>query len=655
MKKQVIRRGQHVYTYYRLVESYRDTDGKVRHQTIRYLGRLDDEAAAAVRRQLREGSLDYGPIDSPQTIVSHSEPHPHRPPAVPGSLPLLWRPVSFTTIRFDTPAKSEWMVADRDTLLMIGKGSARVTIRGHAADMDAQQILFCPEGAGFHIGNAGHEPLELFHLVLQEIPTDADYPLATTTSAKLAAWPSFLPAGGKGDWSESAVILHIQSPAEIRRLCGELNTYDEHSVHQPLQMLRFYRNFYELLHLLCMETEGTVQNDHLTFEQMIQYVQTHYRENLRRDELARQMGVTPEHFSRLFRSYKGCSFSTYLSRVRLNQARLDFQLSQTSTDMIARRCGYSDVHYFSRKFKQQFGLPPSQYRTSLKQYAACDIPLTSMLLYLGIKPAAGYLNLNMLRLWQEHFWPLSSAEAGGSSSEAQETKPYLQLSDLENLPTPSSEWIQTIQPDLLFAYEDHPNIEQLNEYVPVQQLALEHYNWREQWLWLAERVQRQHQAQAWLQSWDTRLEVARQDIQSWLSRRETVGIYKIVAEKVYVYGNLRSMGGPLIYDGLGCEAPESVQQQIIRKGLLNIEVPLPQLDHYAADHMIVIHYPVEHQNRELRQTSPSVMNSSWWNQLPAVQAGKVYMMDPHIFYGFDPFSQELQLDRWLQCLASYLP
>ncbi|WP_052714087.1 AraC family transcriptional regulator [Paenibacillus dauci] len=653
LKKQVIKRGQHVYTYYRLVESYRDPDGKVRHQTIRYLGRLDDEEAANVRRQLREGSLEPYQTDSIPTIKPHSE--PHRPAAVPGSIPLLWRPVSFTSMCFDASSTSEWMVADHDTLFMIGKGSARVTIRGHAANMDAQQILFCPEGAGVHLGNAGHEPLELFCLVLQEIPTDADYPLATTTSTKLATRPSFLSAVGKGDWSESAAILHIQSPAEIRRLCGELNTYSEYHVHQPLQMLGFYRNFYELLQLLCMETVVTVKNDHLTFEQIIQYVLTHYRENLRRDELARQMGVTPEHFSRLFRSYKGCSFSTYLSTVRLNQARLDFQLSQTSTDTIARRCGYSDVHYFSRKFKQQFGLPPSQYRTSPKQYAACDIPLTAMLLYLGIEPAAGYLDINMLRRWQEHFWPLSSAKPGGSSSEAEETKPYLQLSHLENLPAPSSEWIQTIQPDLLFAYEDHPNIGQLNEYAPIQRLSLEHYNWREQWLWLAERVQRQPQAQAWLQSWDIRLEAARQNIQPWLAKRETVGIYKIVAEKVYVYGNLRSMGGPLIYDGLGCEAPESVRQQIIHKGLLNMEVPLHQLDHYAADHMIVIYYPIEHQDREPRQTPLSVMNSPWWNQLPAVQAGNVYMMDPHIFYGFDPFSQELQLDQWLQCLASYLP
>jgi AraC family transcriptional regulator, transcriptional activator for feuABC-ybbA operon len=209
-----------------------------------------------------------------------------------------------------------------------------------------------------------------------------------------------------------------------------------------------------------------------------------------------------------------------------------------------------------------------------------------------------------------------------------------------------------------FAYGDDPQSEQLSAYAPVQRLEIEQYHWRRQWLWLAERVQRSQQAQDWLQQWDMALQQARQQMQSWLERHETVGIYKIVSEKVYVYGNLRSMGGPLIYDGLHCEPPAQVRQQLIDTGRLNIEVPLEQLHLYAADHMIVIHYPMEHQNGTQygaqRHIPTPVMSSALWRQLPAVRSGQVHAMDRHFFYGFDPLSQQLQLKAWMDSIASYL-
>ncbi len=643
LKKQSVRRGERTYTYYRLVESYRASDGKVRHKTLRYLGRLSEQQVIAIQKQLKEqpdalyvevNDIKKESMNAPNNINSSSH-------IDVGNADLpAWSPVSFTSLHFTGRHGAEWMVADGNTLFFIDKGSALVTIQGRQSRMSAQQVLFCPNHAGIHIGSADDQPFILYRLVFRQ--------------QSAMTWPTFLPLQHSfTDSTDVAVLLHIQSPAEMLRLCGELEQYTVHATdpQQPATALAFYRSFYELLHLLATETT-TPHDEQLSFQQMLRYVQIHYREDLRRDELARKMGMTPEHFSRSFRSRQGCSFSNYLSRLRLQQARLELQLSQASLEEIARRCGYSDMHYFSRKFKQAFGIPPRQYITTPKRYVCWNMPLTAMLLQLGIVPASGQMDMHVLRHFPEL---LQLVEQVRSEQKMLQITVSEDRSASDSLfPTPSLALLQELQPDLVFAYHNDLHSDQLGTYAPLQRLDIEQHNWRRQFLWLAERVHHVQQAHSWLAHWDAQLHEAKQAMQSWLQKRETVGIYKIVSEKIYVYGNLRSMGGPLVYDGLGCEAPELVRQQLLHNGQLNIEVPLEQLEAYAADHMIVIHYPVEHQNDEAHHLKAPVMESTQWKQLPAVQAGQVHQMNPHIFYGFDPLSQQLQLKAWLDSIASYL-
>ncbi len=720
LKKQSMQRDGRIYTYYRLVESYRDPYGKTRHRTIRYLGKLNDEQIALIREQLKKEHVDEMRIERivqgeypaaevrPQHVFDAddrgtgssneskavipttdssdnvhiydgmeerdhgAEDHDGRQPAgvehtgaglaftpststTATTLPL-WIPVSFTSLHFEAVNGQEWMVANGDTLFFVHQGRAEVTIRGRKMTMGAQQVLFCPDQTGVHIGSMDHERLVLRRLVFRQ-----------TGSAS----PGLLPVDELlSDSRGTAVMLHIQSPAEMLRLCSELDRYNMDAAYahsqQPIAMLAMYRCFYELLHLLAVETAAAKRDEQLSFQQMLQYVQTHFRDDLRRDELARKMGMTPEHFSRVFRSRQGCSFSDYLSQLRLHQARLELQLSQTSLEEIARRCGYSDVHYFSRKFRQRFGMPPRQYITAPKQYVSWNMPLTAMLLQLGIVPVAGQIDMDVLRHFPELMKLVEQAVWRQPATDQVQTDRQLKAGNATTgasgttalLPAPSLALLQERQPDLVFAYGDDPQSEQLSAYAPVQRLEIEQYHWRRQWLWLAERVQRSQQAQDWLQQWDMALQQARQQMQSWLERHETVGIYKIVSEKVYVYGNLRSMGGPLIYDGLHCEPPAQVRQQLIDTGRLNIEVPLEQLHLYAADHMIVIHYPMEHQNGTQygaqRHIPTPVMSSPLWRQLPAVRSGQVHAMDRHFFYGFDPLSQQLQLKAWMDSIASYL-
>jgi YesN/AraC family two-component response regulator len=65
---------------------------------------------------------------------------------------------------------------------------------------------------------------------------------------------------------------------------------------------------------------------------------------------------------RLFTGHLGMTFSTYMTRIRMEEAtRL---LKETGKDVkeIARLCGYSDYFYFCRVFKKHYSCTPTNFR-----------------------------------------------------------------------------------------------------------------------------------------------------------------------------------------------------------------------------------------------------------------------------------------------------
>lgn len=56
LKKQTVRKNGTSYCYYRIVSACRDDEGRTWHRTEQYIGALSDEAAAELRKRLRDGA-----------------------------------------------------------------------------------------------------------------------------------------------------------------------------------------------------------------------------------------------------------------------------------------------------------------------------------------------------------------------------------------------------------------------------------------------------------------------------------------------------------------------------------------------------------------------------------------------------------------------
>ena len=82
--------------------------------------------------------------------------------------------------------------------------------------------------------------------------------------------------------------------------------------------------------------------------------------------LANQLGITPTQLTRKISSITGYNTTTYITLLRINYAKqlLDNKPQLSITD-VAHKCGYDDIAYFSRIFKTNTNMTPSQYRKRL--------------------------------------------------------------------------------------------------------------------------------------------------------------------------------------------------------------------------------------------------------------------------------------------------
>lgn len=98
-------------------------------------------------------------------------------------------------------------------------------------------------------------------------------------------------------------------------------------------------------------------------QQVLDYLEHHCHDELTLQSVAEAFHVTPSHLSRLFKSVRGENFSTYVMNQKLTKAAsLLLSCPERSIAQIAEGLGYYTPAYFTRIFKEKFGVTPSQYR-----------------------------------------------------------------------------------------------------------------------------------------------------------------------------------------------------------------------------------------------------------------------------------------------------
>lgn len=96
------------------------------------------------------------------------------------------------------------------------------------------------------------------------------------------------------------------------------------------------------------------------------YIHENYMEPISLEDAAKHVNLSKEYLARCFRKEMGITLVTYLNRYRVDQAKALLDKGERNLTEIALETGFSSSAYFSRVFRQEVGMTPSDYQRSVR-------------------------------------------------------------------------------------------------------------------------------------------------------------------------------------------------------------------------------------------------------------------------------------------------
>ena len=100
-------------------------------------------------------------------------------------------------------------------------------------------------------------------------------------------------------------------------------------------------------------------------ENIRQYIDMHYKEDISLQSVAEEMNYSDAYFCKIFKQCFDKSFIGYLTEYRLERAKQLLADVRINVKDISVNVGYRDSNYFAKVFKRAMGSTPTEYRMEI--------------------------------------------------------------------------------------------------------------------------------------------------------------------------------------------------------------------------------------------------------------------------------------------------
>lgn len=114
-----------------------------------------------------------------------------------------------------------------------------------------------------------------------------------------------------------------------------------------------------------MEASSRVTNP--IIEKASEFIMAHLAENISLEETAQAVNVSSFYLSKLFKEEKNVNYVTYVTDARMEKARSLLRNHSLSIKEISAEVGFNDQNYFSRAFRNKFGMTPTEFRDAAQK------------------------------------------------------------------------------------------------------------------------------------------------------------------------------------------------------------------------------------------------------------------------------------------------
>ena len=152
---------------------------------------------------------------------------------------------------------------------------------------------------------------------------------------------------------------HFRVMIEELQLCKE---------HYPELLEMHLRQIFIMLHRQ-LNSDSKIESSVLAEEmdKAMLYFNKHYNDDINIEKFASTIHMSTSWFIRNFKQYTGQTPMNYILSIRITNAENLLENTDYNLTEISRIIGYENPLYFSRIFKKQKGLSPSEYRKNMKK------------------------------------------------------------------------------------------------------------------------------------------------------------------------------------------------------------------------------------------------------------------------------------------------
>ncbi len=158
----------------------------------------------------------------------------------------------------------------------------------------------------------------------------------------------------------SKEIIKKASTEYMKNNCEELIT-DIPVIYS--EMMKSFMNILEIIAQFMTDTHRMTVKDRDLADAVKNYIHKFFGKPLTVRVLCETFGCSRTTLMNKFREKFGITIGDYITKYRLSRAKIMLKSSTQSIKAIACDCGFSDQNYFTKVFKYEFGLTPTEYRS----------------------------------------------------------------------------------------------------------------------------------------------------------------------------------------------------------------------------------------------------------------------------------------------------
>ncbi|MFB8376633.1 ABC transporter substrate-binding protein [Paenibacillus taichungensis] len=206
----------------------------------------------------------------------------------------------------------------------------------------------------------------------------------------------------------------------------------------------------------------------------------------------------------------------------------------------------------------------------------------------------------------------------------------------------SLEKVVALDPDLIITYSD--KAEEIESYQKIAPTVVIPYgtftNVEDEIRGFGELMNKSEEAEAWLKTYDERIDAARAKVKAVIKPEETFSILEVSDKSYYGYGDNFGRGGQAVYRAL-----ELAPLEITKKELMGDtqwkEISREVVGDYAGDHIFLT----------VGENNKNYQGDSIWQSLPAVKNNQVYELEEDRYWYFDPIAIQSQAEEFADMIV----